>query len=243
MPEDWFRPRDLTSSRGNILNNQWQVGLGRAYHNYIFYSELNARIYRVHFEITLKRSPNYFIINVVLPSSLINLMSLLAYWVPPDSGEKLSTAVSLLLGVVVFEIVVTDMLPISDHQMPLLARYIFVNFLVSCGCVVSAVISLMIYKSTRKIQSPFWRAFWFRFMAKVVRVRHNLLPSAADPGIRGESPSNMSKVRVGSANHQERGYAETSRSCSNCSRSGAVEPEEDGGKRGRAERCGWRKDA
>lgn len=172
MPGASFTPRNLASKMGDVPSNQWEVGLGDVYETVHMDSRINMNYSKINFEITLKRKSYYFVINLMLPSSLINAMSLVAFWVPLDSGEKLSTAVSLLLGVVVFQIVVTDMLPVSDGHMPLLARYIFVNFLVSCGCLISCIINLNIYKSARKIRGRFWRAFWFGFLAKIVCVRN-----------------------------------------------------------------------
>nr|XP_054774610.1 acetylcholine receptor subunit beta-type unc-29-like [Lytechinus pictus] len=181
MPGASFTPRYLTSKMGTVASNQWKIGLGDVYESVHMDPRINMNYSKVHFEITLKRKPYYFVINLVLPSSLINAMSLIAFWVPLDSGEKLSTAVSLLLGVVVFQIVVTDMLPVSDGQMPLLARYIFVNFLVSCGCVLSCVITLNVYKSPRKLRSRFWWSFWFNFLAKIVCIRNDFSKDEKEP--------------------------------------------------------------
>ncbi|XP_071506928.1 acetylcholine receptor subunit beta-like [Diadema antillarum] len=180
LPKGSFKPRNLSLSHvSHRRNNQWEVNVGRIYlashygaDKQTIQKELENL--NVNFEIMLNRRPKYFILNLVLPLFLLNAMSLVVFFVPAESGEKLSTAVSLLLGVVVFQIIVIDLVPTSNDGLSLLGRYVFVTFVVSCGSVIEAVVTLNIYKSAREICGRHWRQFWFRCMARIAFVSHNI---------------------------------------------------------------------
>ncbi|XP_071477340.1 acetylcholine receptor subunit beta-like 1 [Diadema antillarum] len=180
LPKGSFKPRNLSLSHvSHRRNNQWEVNVGRIYlashygaDKQTIQKELENL--NVNFEIMLNRRLKYFILNLVLPLFLLNAMSLVVLFVPAESGEKLSTAVSLLLGVVVFQIIVIDLVPTSNDGLSLLGKYVFVTFVVSCGSVIEAVVTLNIYKSAREICGRHWRQFWFRCMARIAFVSHNI---------------------------------------------------------------------
>nr|XP_054753704.1 neuronal acetylcholine receptor subunit beta-3-like [Lytechinus pictus] len=59
----------------------------------------------------LVRLPRYYVQNVTSPISFLSWLSIVIFIIPAKSGERLSAAVSLVLGLTVFQIVVTDNLP------------------------------------------------------------------------------------------------------------------------------------
>lgn len=59
-------------------------------------------------KIILKRKPLYFVGNVVLPCSLLSMISIVAFGVPAESGEKISLSMTTLLSYSVFLLVLTE---------------------------------------------------------------------------------------------------------------------------------------
>ena len=75
----------------------------------------------ITFRLTLKRKPAFFEANVVLPSLLITAITALVFFLPAESGEKMSLGVTVLLSYSVLLLMVSDITPrISD--MPIFCK-------------------------------------------------------------------------------------------------------------------------
>ncbi|VDI40109.1 Hypothetical predicted protein [Mytilus galloprovincialis] len=72
----------------------------------------------VKFHLKLKRKPLFYIVNVVFPCLLITFVAVLGFLLPPDSGEKISLQVTVLLSLAVFQLVILDMIPASGDSFP-----------------------------------------------------------------------------------------------------------------------------
>ena len=81
----------------------------------------------VTYVIKIRRRPMFYVFNLILPCLLINGISLLAFYVPSESGEKVTLSINTLLSLTVFLMLVKDNLPHSQ-QTPLISKYaLFVN--------------------------------------------------------------------------------------------------------------------
>ena len=72
------------------------------------------------FYIVMDRQSMYYVHNIIIPAVLITLMSLLVFYLPAESGEKLSLGVTVLLSICVFLIIVMDRMPPTSDTVPLL---------------------------------------------------------------------------------------------------------------------------
>ena len=53
---------------------------------------------RVRFEIFLTRKFTYFLINIISPALFVIVIALTVFWLPPESGEKVSLGITVLLA-------------------------------------------------------------------------------------------------------------------------------------------------
>ena len=70
----------------------------------------------------LKRKARYTVVNVVTPITLLSVMDLLVFWLPPESGEKVSLGITVLLSFSVFLLVVDERLPRTSDTVPVLSK-------------------------------------------------------------------------------------------------------------------------
>ncbi|KAI8487449.1 acetylcholine-gated cation-selective channel [Branchiostoma belcheri] len=68
----------------------------------------------VTFTLELRRKSTFYVFNLLLPCLLLTSIMSATFFLPIDSGEKLSFGVSLLLSMVVFQLVLNEVLPESD---------------------------------------------------------------------------------------------------------------------------------
>ena len=69
-----------------------------------------------------RRRTLYYFTNLIIPCLLISSMAVLGFTLPPDSGEKLSLGVTIMLAITIFSSIVGDMLPVTDTT-PLIGLY------------------------------------------------------------------------------------------------------------------------
>ena len=68
------------------------------------------------------RKPLYYYINILLPAVMLMAVTLGVYWLPEDSGEKISLAITLLLAFSVFQIVIMSSTPVNSDAVPELSK-------------------------------------------------------------------------------------------------------------------------
>ncbi|XP_076252716.1 neuronal acetylcholine receptor subunit alpha-10-like isoform X1 [Rhynchophorus ferrugineus] len=72
--------------------------------------------------IKLKRRPLFYVFNLILPCILINGIALLVFYVPSESGEKVTLGISALLSMTVFLMTIRETLPPTEKT-PLISMY------------------------------------------------------------------------------------------------------------------------
>ena len=65
-------------------------------------------IVQVLFTLYLTRRSTFYLMNIILPCTLLSILMLLVFCVPPDAGEKISVGISVLLAFTVFLLMLAD---------------------------------------------------------------------------------------------------------------------------------------
>ncbi|XP_038207976.1 neuronal acetylcholine receptor subunit alpha-10-like isoform X2 [Zerene cesonia] len=68
----------------------------------------------ITYAIKLRRRPMFYVFNLILPCLLINGIALLVFYVPSESGEKVTLGISALLSMTVFLMTIRDTLPPTE---------------------------------------------------------------------------------------------------------------------------------
>ena len=79
------------------------------------------------FYLYLKRKPFYFLLNIVAPTILLSLMSVVVFLLPSHAEEKMGLSITILLAFTVFMLTITDVLPSSSDSVSLLGKIISSN--------------------------------------------------------------------------------------------------------------------
>lgn len=76
-------------------------------------------------QVVIRRRPLFYTVNLLLPSIFLMVMDIVGFYLPPDSGERVSFKITLLLGYSVFLIIVSDTLPATAIGTPLIGNELF----------------------------------------------------------------------------------------------------------------------
>ncbi|XP_074783717.1 5-hydroxytryptamine receptor 3A-like isoform X2 [Athene noctua] len=72
------------------------------------------------FYVVIRRRPLFYTVSLLLPSIFLMVMDIVGFYLPPNSGERVSFKITLLLGYSVFLIIVSDTLPATAVGTPLI---------------------------------------------------------------------------------------------------------------------------
>ena len=76
------------------------------------------------FWLIIQRRPLYYMFNLVMPNIFISITTILVFCLPPESGEKLTLSVTVLLSSTVFLLLVAESLPSQSESIPILGVYL-----------------------------------------------------------------------------------------------------------------------
>lgn len=143
---------DLSSA---VTNVEWTYVSLKAERHVLYYGCCPEPYPDVTYYLKLKRKPQFYLINLIVPSMLITVMAALGYYLPVESGEKVSLQITVMLSLAVFQLLVADKLPPSADATPIIATYFnFSLFLVGLACVMAVVVIAIHYQGNRRM--PDW---------------------------------------------------------------------------------------
>ncbi|XP_067112788.1 acetylcholine receptor subunit epsilon [Osmerus mordax] len=89
------------------------------------YSPEDLEYQEISFNLIIQRKPLFYIINVILPCSLISSLVVLAYFLPAQAGgQKLTVSISVLLAQTVFLFLIAQKVPETSLSVPLIGKYL-----------------------------------------------------------------------------------------------------------------------
>ena len=157
--------RDTADVGEYIESGEWELKEASLVRNVVKYSCCPDPYVDITYTIHVKRKVLYYLSNLILPCVLLAALTVFTHCLPPESGERMGLAITILLGLTVFMLLFTDNVPRTSEVFPLIGKYAFT---VLCEVAVSLLfttyILIVYHKNPNKEMSS-----WFRFMI------HNVL--------------------------------------------------------------------
>ncbi|KAI5744958.1 hypothetical protein M8J76_006960 [Diaphorina citri] len=104
-----------------ITNGEWDLLGVPGKRNELFYNCCPEPYIDITFVIIIRRRTLYYFFNLIVPCVLIASMAVLGFTLPPDSGEKLSLDVTVLLSLTFFLNMVAETMPPTSER-PLIGK-------------------------------------------------------------------------------------------------------------------------
>ncbi|XP_078058180.1 acetylcholine receptor subunit delta isoform X1 [Mustelus asterias] len=162
-------------------NGEWEIIHKPAKKNIYPNIPRNSTKYQdITFYLIIRRKPLFYIINIITPCVLISFLASLAFYLPADSGEKMTLSISVLLAQSVFLLLISQRLPETALAVPLIGKYLMFIMILVTIVIVNCVIVLNFHfrtPSTHVLSS--WTK-WL-FLEKLPRILHMSRPDDSDP--------------------------------------------------------------
>ncbi|XP_069118792.1 acetylcholine receptor subunit beta-type acr-2-like [Argopecten irradians] len=107
----------------------------------------------VTFSITIKRKSHHIMVTIVLPITMLSIMSVCTFLIPIESGEKMGYSITLYLAFAVFLTIVSGSLPASA-TMSLLSVYLVVLLSVGTTTIIITALQLRLHYRQDSHQIP-----------------------------------------------------------------------------------------
>ncbi|NXX73746.1 ACH10 protein, partial [Urocolius indicus] len=113
---------DVGDLRDFVENVEWEVLGMPARRNVVTYGCCSEPYPDVTYTLLLRRRASFYVFNLLLPCLMVSFLAPLGFYLPADSGEKVSLGVTVLLALTVFQLLVAENMPPSE-SVPLIGEY------------------------------------------------------------------------------------------------------------------------
>ena len=104
--------------------------------------------------ITFSRRPAYAIINLFLPVIVLTAINPLVFYLPPESGERVTYSVTIFLAMSVYMGIVSDHMPKGSEPIAEVSFWLLCKIVFSAGVVFCTIVSLRVYSKEDKEPVP-----------------------------------------------------------------------------------------
>lgn len=125
-----------------VQNGEWELIRTYGVRNNVYYTCCPEPFPDVTITLHIRRRTIYYMYNVIIPSIMLSSLALLGFWINPDSGEKVTLGLTVLLALSVFMLLIAENTPATSFFIPLLGVYLittmsFTSISVICSVAVT----------------------------------------------------------------------------------------------------------
>ncbi|XP_020513722.2 acetylcholine receptor subunit delta [Labrus bergylta] len=184
----------IIDPEGFTENGEWEIIHRPAKRNTYKHIPMESNKHQdITFYLVIKRKPLFYIVNIIIPCVLISFLASLVYYLPADSGEKMTLSISVLLAQSVFLLLISQRLPETSMSVPLIVKYLmFIMVLVTVvvlNCVV--VLNLHFRTPSTHVMSEWTKQFFLERLPRILRMSR---PTEAEPYWDSALPRRSSSV-------------------------------------------------
>jgi len=154
--------------RDFYISTEWDVMEVPAQRNEKYYPCCEEPYPDIIFTLKLRRKTLFYTVNLIIPCVGISFLSVLVFYLPSDSGEKVSLSISILLSLTVFFLLLAEIIPPTSLAVPLLGKYLlFTMILVTLSVVVTiGVLNVNFRTPATHKMAPWVRKAFIDFLPK-----------------------------------------------------------------------------
>ncbi|CAN7982904.1 unnamed protein product, partial [Ixodes hexagonus] len=155
------------------LSVEWDILEVPAVRHEKYYTCCEQPYIDITFNISMRRKTLFYTVNLIIPCMGISFLTVLVFYLPSDSGEKVALSISILLSLTVFFLLLAEIIPPASLVVPLLGKYLlFTMVLVTLSiCVTVVVLNVHFRTSSTHRMAPWVKRVFLRALPKILRMR------------------------------------------------------------------------
>ena len=127
----------------------------------------------IKFNITIRRKTLFYTVNLILPCVAICSVTLLVFYIPANSGEKITMGITILNSLNIFLLLVAEINPPTSLAAPLIGKYLlFTMVLVTCSIIVTVfVLNIHFRTPSTHVMAPWMRELFLNVLPRLLLMR------------------------------------------------------------------------
>lgn len=117
LRNDTESPVDLTTY---VNNSEWDLLSVTLKKNIRTHSCCDDPHPDITYVLHIRRKTFYYIFNIIVPCVMLSALTLLTFWLPPTSGEKITLGLSVFLAFSMFMLLIAEEVPATSESVPLI---------------------------------------------------------------------------------------------------------------------------
>ena len=142
----------------------------KAKKNHKFYPCCSEPYPDIKFNITIRRKTLFYTVNLILPCVAICSVTLLVFYIPANSGEKITMGITILNSLNIFLLLVAEINPPTSLATPLIGKYLlFTMVLVTCSIIVTVFVLNIHFRSpSTHVMSPWVQELFLKVLPRLL---------------------------------------------------------------------------
>ncbi|XP_076047801.1 acetylcholine receptor subunit beta-like 2 isoform X2 [Oratosquilla oratoria] len=155
------------------MSVEWDILEVPAKRNQEYFPKVSEPFPDITFNLTMRRKTLFYTVNLIIPCVGISFLTVLVFYLPSDSGEKVTLCISILLSLTVFFLLLAEIIPPTSLAVPLLGKYLlFTMILVTLSiCVTVGVLNVHFRSPSTHKMSPWVRRVFIDIMPRLLLMR------------------------------------------------------------------------
>ncbi|XP_074104844.1 nicotinic acetylcholine receptor alpha3 subunit isoform X2 [Cotesia typhae] len=158
---------------------EWDILEVPAVRNEKYYTCCDEPYLDITFNITMRRKTLFYTVNLIIPCMGISFLTVLVFYLPSDSGEKVSLSISILLSLTVFFLLLAEIIPPTSLVVPLLGKFVLFTMILDTFsiCVTVVVLNVHFRSPQTHVMAPWVRRVFIHVLPRLlVMRRYDLRP-------------------------------------------------------------------
>ncbi|XP_057666765.1 acetylcholine receptor subunit alpha-like [Diorhabda carinulata] len=166
---------DLTEFYTSV---EWDILEVPAVRNEKFYTCCDEPYLDITFNITMRRKTLFYTVNLIIPCMGISFLTVLVFYLPSDSGEKVSLSISILLSLTVFFLLLAEIIPPTSLVVPLLGKFVLFTMILDTFsiCVTVVVLNVHFRSPQTHVMAPWVRRVFIHILPRLLVMRRPHYP-------------------------------------------------------------------
>jgi len=155
------------------MSVEWDILAVPAIRNVKFYTCCEEPYLDITFNITMRRKTLFYTVNLIIPCMGISFLTVLVFYLPSDSGEKVSLSISILLSLTVFFLLLAEIIPPTSLVVPLLGKFVLFTMILDTFsiCVTVVVLNVHFRSPQTHTMAPWVRRVFIHILPRLLVMR------------------------------------------------------------------------
>ena len=152
-----------------IESGEWELKQASLVRHVLKYSCCPDPYVDITFTIHVKRKVKYYVTNLVMPCVVLATLTAFSHCLPPASGERLGLVITILLGLTIFMLLLTENVPRTSEVTPVLGKYAFAIMCeVTLSLLFTGYVICLFYKNPNQKLEGWFRVLIYKVLAPLL---------------------------------------------------------------------------